>query len=378
MKSLLRIMVESATRTTGSKPLDVAARIVQKAVTRAMTPLPNDARRAGNKPKGGASAPGTRTTRSTPAATNANTTTTTTGPAMDGAHRTGARTAGFIEGNATHAGLSRSYKLFVPADLGPRPSLVVMLHGCTQDADDFARGTQMNLRAEAQGFLVLYPNQSRTANAAACWNWFRSEDQHRGAGEPAFIAELAIATIARYDVDPQRVFVAGLSAGGAMAAILLEAYPDVFAAAAIHSGLASGAATNLPDALSAMRRGTIRVRPSASGASASAGRSAIVFHGDADTTVHPSNAGHIVSSLLGTDAERAAGGRSEHGVSPGGQGFDRTIYRDARGVDGVERWTLHDAGHAWSGGDAKGSYTDARGIDATQEMLRFFAAHPRR
>ncbi|WP_442919486.1 extracellular catalytic domain type 1 short-chain-length polyhydroxyalkanoate depolymerase, partial [Methylobacterium sp.] len=143
-----------------------------------------------------------------------------------------------------------TYKVFVPSGRdGETLPVVVMLHGCTQDSDDFALGTRMNALAEEQGLIVVYPRQERAANAQKCWNWFEPRDQGRGAGEPALIAGIAREVVAEFGADPARVYVAGLSAGGAAAAILAAAYPDVFAAAGIHSGLACGAARDLPSAL---------------------------------------------------------------------------------------------------------------------------------
>jgi poly(hydroxyalkanoate) depolymerase family esterase len=162
----------------------------------------------------------------------------------------------FIAGTHTHAGLSRDHKLYVPPGAAGRAlPLVVMLHGCTQDPDDFAAGTGMNARARDQGFFVLYPAQSRKANPQGCWNWFKHTHQQRHRGEPALIASMTQAIVARHGIDPRRVYIAGLSAGGAMAAVVAACWPELFAAVGVHSGLAPGAATSLPDALSAMRGG---------------------------------------------------------------------------------------------------------------------------
>lgn len=272
-----------------------------------------------------------------------------------------------------HGGLTRRYKLFVPSQVAPSPMLVVMLHGCTQDPDDFARGTGVNARAERDGFIVLYPQQSRSDNPSACWNWFNRKDQRRDGGEAGFLADLTRTIVVRHAIDPGRVFVAGLSAGGAMAAILSTEYPDLFAAAAIHSGLPAGAAGNVPDALSAMRsgrskrqavedlRGDGRVVPT------------IVFHGDADTTVHPSNGEAVAQSVLARSAVATrVASRSE--ASPR-HTVNRHVTEDGSAL--VEHWVLHGAGHAWAGGHAQGSYTDPRGIDATDQMLRFFGEHRR-
>ena len=169
-------------------------------------------------------------------------TTTTTATAT--ATATGAGT--FTSGSHTHATLTRRYKLYVPTQSTGQPQpLVVMLHGCTQNPDDFAVGTGMNERAREQGFCVLYPEQSQDANPQRCWNWFKHNHQRRGSGEPALIASMTQAIMKEHNIDPRRVFIAGLSAGGAMAAIVADAYPDIFAAVGVHSGLPNGAASNV-------------------------------------------------------------------------------------------------------------------------------------
>jgi poly(hydroxyalkanoate) depolymerase family esterase len=269
----------------------------------------------------------------------------------------------------------RQYRLYVPAGTASTPMpLVVMLHGCTQDADDFAAGTQMNALAERHRFLVAYPVQPKQANPSKCWNWFRPSDQSRERGEPSLIAGITREIIAMHDVDPTRVYVAGLSAGGAMAAIMISEYPDLYAAAGVHSGLAARCAHNLPSALAAMKGGThpaearrAQSRPSAPQ------RPMIVFHGDADATVHPSNAARIVRGF-----ERQHDSVDEQRRSEAGR-RDCTIVRlvSSSGAD-AELWTIHGAPHAWAGGSVRGSFTDASGPDASGEMLRFFLEHPQR
>ena len=261
----------------------------------------------------------------------------------------------------------RDYKLYSPpaTDGTPRP-LIVMLHGCTQDPDDFAAGTRMNDAARASGCFVLYPAQSHQANPQRCWNWFKHSHQVRGRGEPAMIAAITRDIIGSHAIDPARVYVAGLSAGAAMAAILLEAYPDLYAAAGIHSGLAVGSAKDLPSALSAMQSGR------AAGAPGASSRPVIVFHGDADKTVHPSNGDHVIASVAGDTAPP----EMQREQSAGGRDATRSVYRDAEGRVLAEHWVVHGSGHAWAGGSKAGSYTDAKGPDATAQMLRFFLEHP--
>ena len=280
--------------------------------------------------------------------------------------------AQFLSRSFACAAGSRDYKLYVPRRLPESGrALLVMLHGGTQDGDDFAAGTRMNERAEEHGLIVAYPSQSKAANASLCWNWFMPEHQKRGAGEPAIIAGITQEIIADYAVDPDRVFVAGLSAGGAMAAVMAATYPELYAAIGVHSGLPYESATDLPSAFAAMRgnAGPLRGRRARKprGAVDAPRVRTIVFHGDADNIVHPSNAAGIVgASKLGERIERADTRSSD------GRTYTRTVIRDQSGAVVVEDWLLHGSGHAWSGGSAEGSYTDADGPDASGEMLRFF------
>ncbi|MGQ4660974.1 extracellular catalytic domain type 1 short-chain-length polyhydroxyalkanoate depolymerase [Lysobacter sp. F6437] len=218
------------------------------------------------------------------------------------------------------------------------------------------------------GFLVAYPARTARANGSKCWNWFRTDDQARGRGEPAMIAGIVGEVAADYRVDPQRVFVAGLSAGAAMAVILGETYPDVFAAVGAHSGLPFGAAHDMGSAFTAMSTGAQRNAANSSGRGDTPAVSTIVFHGDADHTVAPGNGQAIVR-----DATAGTTQSSTHaGVAPGGRAYKQEVFVGTAGQPRVEYWTVHGAGHAWSGGSKRGTYTDPSGPDASAEMVRFF------
>lgn len=275
----------------------------------------------------------------------------------------------FAEQSFTHSGRTLHYRLYLPSSIRAGMPLVVMLHGCTQSAEDFARGTQMNKLAEEQGFLVAYPSQSQAANAQKCWNWFKPSDQQRDRGEPALIAGLTRQIIAEHGCDAGRVYIAGLSAGGAAAAVMASAYPDIYAAVGIHSGLPCGAARDISSALMAMKQGH---RPSAQAVSAHF-VPVITFHGDRDDTVAQVNSQNIIAA-----AAQAAGSLSiqiENGQVEGGRSYTREVSVNDAGQIAIEQWTIHGGGHAWSGGSSAGTYTDALGPDASAAMMRFFLSH---
>lgn len=276
---------------------------------------------------------------------------------------------------------TRQYKLFVPNGYRGQPMpMIVMLHGCKQNPDDFAAGTRMNELAERLGFLVVYPAQSPNANGSNCWNWFKTDDQTRDGGEPALIAGITRHVASTYRVDEQRIFVAGLSAGGAMAVILGATYPDLYAGVGAHSGLPYGAAQDVPSAFAAMQGNQLPTElPGLAPRSTRKPRSidarfvpTIVFHGDRDATVKLSNGSGIVEDILA----RSGSGLSKEIRSDTSKGRDYTLtaYCESSGKPLVEQWVVHGAGHAWSGGNPLGSYTDARGPDASAEMMRFFLA----
>ncbi|AWN40977.1 alpha/beta hydrolase family esterase [Methylobacterium durans] len=268
---------------------------------------------------------------------------------------------------------ARDYKLFIPSRPAAGAALVVMLHGCTQSPDDFAAGTNMNVLAGAEGIYVAYPAQSARANGQRCWNWFQPGDQGREAGEAAIIAGLTRAILAEFPIDPKRVYIAGLSAGGAAAANIAQAYPDLYAAVGVHSGLAAGCARDLSSALMAMQVGAPgQSAPTGFGAPGEGLRvPTIVFHGDEDGTVSPRNADQVLAQA-GAGSLRA----ESRSVDGDGRSFTRTRYADAAGRVVVEDWRVRGLGHAWSGGSQAGSYTDPQGPDASRAMLDFFAAHP--
>jgi len=282
------------------------------------------------------------------------------------------RAAGkFLSGSFANQAGSRDYKLYQPSGYaGEALPLIVMLHGCTQNPDDFAAGTRMNAIADERRCLVLYPAQSTSANSSGCWNWFQSGDQQRERGEPAIIAGMTRDILARYGADARQVYVAGLSAGGAMALILGTVYPDLFTAVGVHSGLPYASAKDLPSALAAMRGSHRPAAPAANGRPVPI----IVFHGDQDKTVNAGNAKHIMRAWnAGQDSSLSTQEASE---GPG-RAWVKASTTDKDGHVLAEEWTVRGAGHAWSGGSSSGSYTDARGPDASREMVRFFLTQPK-
>jgi len=234
---------------------------------------------------------------------------------------------------------------------------------------------------------VVYPEQAPQANVSKCWNWFKQQDQVRDAGEPSLIAGIVREVTERHGADPRRIFVAGLSAGAAMAVVLGETYPEVFAGVGAHSGLSYGSAHDIPSAMAAMKGGRSGL-PGLQGLSVPAGSRKkavqpvpiIVFHGDRDHTVQLTNGSEIVKQAREaylTQADTSLASSTQSGRAPGGRSYSRTVHANGTGQVQIESWTIQGAGHAWSGGDARGSYTDRTGPDASAEMVRFFLALPR-
>ncbi|MED4020775.1 PHB depolymerase family esterase [Priestia aryabhattai] len=288
----------------------------------------------------------------------------------------------------------RTYKLYVPSSYqgGAALPLVVMLHGCTQDPDQFAAGTQMNALAETEKFFVLYPEQPSSANSNKCWNWFDTAHQSRGSGEPALIAGMVNQIKSSYSIDADQVFVGGLSAGAAMSVIMGATYPDIFAAISVGAGLEYKAATSVTGAYTAMSSGGPNPIQQGDLAYSSMGEHkrvvpVILFHGTADYTVAPINAHQILSQWAQTN-DRASDGLDNNniddtadqtlpGTVSGGRSYTQYIYKDTAGKTVMEKYMIEGMGHAWSGGSTSGSYTDPKGPNATKLSWNFFKNHPK-
>ena len=271
----------------------------------------------------------------------------------------------FVDGVFACGAGTRRYKLYIPASgTQARRPLVVMLHGCTQNAADFAAGTGMNALADDHDCLVLYPEQDRGANPSGCWNWFDPAQRAPDSGEPAILAGMTRHVMAEHAADPARVYAAGLSAGGAMAAILGAEFPELYAAIGVHSGLAAGSGKDMISGLHAMKH-------PARGKVLKKGAPIIVFHGDADAVVHPGNGKAVLHQFIA-----AHGGQlvedTERGDHGAGRAYSRTRWHDAAGRRVAEHWVVHGAAHAWQGGKATGSHTDPGGPCASTAMLAFF------
>jgi poly(hydroxyalkanoate) depolymerase family esterase len=388
MSDQMHSSIAEATRLTQQGRLDEATAAIQRALGGAFVPTrepggsderPIDVTsRVVRKTPGGPAAGGHTPFRRPPPNPRVGRVAESSKTAKRAASADGRAVGRFVERSFTSGAGTRSYKLYVPGGyVGQAVPLIVMLHGCTQDPDDFATGTRMNGLAEEQTFLVAYPAQSGNANMQKCWNWFQAADQQRGRGEPSIIAGITRQVMEEYSVAKGQVYVAGMSAGGAMAAILGATYPDLYAAVGVHSGLAPGSAHDLSSAFEAMRQGgPVVARPENTGRERKI-LPTIIFHGDGDTTVHPRNGDRILAHL---DSGNGPAPRvtTRRGRAPGGYEYTRFAYKGADGSELAERWSVHGLGHAWSGGSYPGSFTDPKGPDASAEMVRFFRQHRKR
>lgn len=293
---------------------------------------------------------------------------------------------------------TRAYSVYIPQGLRrtTRAPLVLALHGCGQNALDFAAGTRFNDLADKHGFIVAYPEQSMTNNGQRCWNWFRPGHQFRAQGEPAIFAGIVRRVILEsslWRIDPKRVYVTGISAGGAMAVVLAATYPELFAAVGVHSAPPYRSAAGPANALAAMQ-GRV-VQPPVEATAVDAMPPMIIFHGTLDSTVRSVNAQRIAEQWLAYydhAANLPAFSRTTAAVSPIGaprktrtgpasptsarsrRGFAVSRWHTG-GKKMLELWVVDGLGHAWSGGSPKGSYSDSRGPRATTEMWKFFSAH---
>lgn len=286
----------------------------------------------------------------------------------------------FLSATYTNHTGTRPYKLYIPSGYKGEPlPLIVMLHGCTQNPDDFAAGTGMNAVAEENNCFVVYPAQAKDANVSRCWNWFQPGDQRRDQGEPSILAGITREIARTHKIDTSRIYVAGLSAGGAMAAVMAATYPELYAAVGIHSGLPYGVAHDMPSAFAAMKRskpkgGVLKMQPKTPQPFNKA-VPAIIFHGDRDTTVHPLNGDQALTQCTAMVSVADARIEAQKATAPNGRSYTKTVIRDAQDNIVGEKWVVHGAGHAWSGGSSKGSYTDPNGPSASAEMLRFFLGY---
>ncbi len=280
-----------------------------------------------------------------------------------------------------HPNAKRHYGLHLPAGYAAGKSwpLVVMLHGCKQDALAFAAGTRMNEIADREGFLVLYPEQRRLANAYRCWNWFDASAQRSG-GEAALLAGMVREVTATYAVDPRRVYIAGISAGGAMASVMVNCYGQLFAACAVHSGLMYRAAESGSQAMRAMRQGSM-ASPQNTARKDSALVPALVIHGSSDDTVHPINADQLIEQFV---AMSGHGAKSEARLTvttrneAGGDGhpYATSDYHHGDQLR-LRKVLVEGLGHAWSGGNAEHAFNDSTGPDASRMVWDFFSGFER-
>jgi poly(hydroxyalkanoate) depolymerase family esterase len=287
---------------------------------------------------------------------------------------------------------TRSYRVYIPVGLRrtTKAPMLLALHGCGQDGLDFAAGTRFNDLADKHKFVVVYPEQPMTHNGQRCWNWFRAGHQFRTQGEPAILAGIVrqvIQEATRWRIDPERVYVTGISAGGAMSVVLAATYPELFAAVGVHSAPPYRSATSPAGALAAMQGRALQ--PPVEATATEAMPPMIVFHGTLDGTVRSVNAQRVADQWLAY-YKRDAGHRAN--TAPIGRPRTATTdpprpttarsrrgYRVSRWYAGgqkvLELWIVEGLGHAWSGGSKSGTYSDTRGPRASTEMWKFFSTH---
>lgn len=288
---------------------------------------------------------------------------------------------------------TRTYKVYVPAAYSGEAAvpLIVDLHGCGSNADEEARWSRFNELAETFGLLVAYPEQSSSANGSRCWNWFLTEHQSRDAGEPTLIAGITREVMSRWSVDPRRVYVAGISAGGAMSDIMAATYPDLYAAAMIYAGCEYKGGTTCLGAVAALpAEESGRLAYEAMGPRARV-VPIFVIQGDTDAVVPAPNAELVVQQFLASDdwADNGANDGSvsrdrsatRSGQKPGGRAYDIDDYTDAAGCLLAQRWLIRGIGHAWSNAEPNGTprdaaLTDPLGPDVSTPTVEFFLAHP--
>jgi poly(hydroxyalkanoate) depolymerase family esterase len=292
-----------------------------------------------------------------------------------------------FSGTYTNAAGSRAYRGYVPSTYkaGTPVPLLVVLHGCTESADVFRQLTRFDELAEAKGFLVVFPEQPKSANNQNCWNFFQDAQTHRGTGEPSLIAGITDWVGQHYSVDSHRIYVAGLSAGGAMASVMAATYPDVYAAIGIGSGCEYAATATCAGYKSADPAAAAQAAYKEMGTRARA-MPVISFSGDKDTTVPPVNADQLLQQWQLT-ADLADDGATNgsvlskptstiSGQVPNGLSYTVRSYGDAQTNELVQYWVVNGMSHAWSGGCSCQPYAEPKGPDATAAMYAFFVKHP--
>jgi poly(hydroxyalkanoate) depolymerase family esterase len=309
-----------------------------------------------------------------------------------------AKAGEWVSGSASNASGSRNYALWVPAAYQNRDKrkawpLVMMLHGCMQTPQDLAAISGMNSLADKNRFLVVYPEQTKEANPLRCWNWFDAKHQTPDSGEPALLAAIFARVGSTHNVDTRRVYVAGISAGAAMAVVMGATYPDVFSGIGVLAGLAFKSATTLEGGLAAMKQGAPDPKQPGLLAFEAMGNNrggkvirrmpVIVFHGDADPYLNPVNADQVIAQWAKTndylddgkdnDSVKPEPTRTLQGSIPSGYSFTRYVYTDRSGRLLLEKWTVKGLGHAWSGSPAAAPFADPKGPNASEEMWRFFS-----